>query len=341
MNTDIVVFGGGIAGIEAATSLHRLGYNVIIIEKETFLGGHVTLWNKLFPNNKDANEIVQQVISSLNNNITIFLATESTKIINNHNNTYTIHLNNNKIIHTKAILIATGYDVFNAKLKEEYGYGIYDNVITSDELEHILKQNKRILTKQGKEPTRIGFVHCVGSRDRKVNNIYCSKVCCVTAVKQAIEIRQKLPFSEAYCFYMDLRMYGLNFEELYNDSQEKYGVTFIRGRLSEASENIEGKIIVKVEDTLLGRPLKMTMDLLVLMVGMVPSKGTSWLIKELELNFNSGNFVSSLDEHTKSNLTNKKGVFVAGTASSPKTIDDTLADSRSAVLFIHEYLKSF
>jgi len=85
----------------------------------------------------------------------------------------------------------------------------------------------------------------------------------------------------------------------------------------------------------------MTMDLLVLMVGMVPSKGTSWLIKELELNFNSGNFVSSLDEHTKSNLTNKKGVFVAGTASSPKTIDDTLADSRSAVLFIHEYLKSF
>lgn len=338
MNADVVVIGGGIAGIEAATSLHRLGYEAAIIEKEPFLGGHVALWDKLFPNQKDAQAVVQQVISKLNENIKVYLSTEVVQI-NKNSDVFTVKLSNNNTIIAKSILIATGYDVFNARLKEEYGYGIYDNVITSDELEQIFKQNKPILTKQGKEPTRIGFVHCVGSRDRKINNIYCSKVCCVTAVKQAIEIRQKLPFSEAYCLYMDLRMYGLNFEELYNDSQEKYGVTFIRGRLSEASENIEGKIIVKVEDTLLGRPLKMTMDLLVLMVGMVPSNGTKVLIQELGLTYNSGHFVNSLDEHTESNLTNVKGVFVAGTASSPKTIDDTLADARSAVLFINEYLK--
>ncbi len=341
MNIDVAIIGGGIAGIESATSLHNLGYNVVIVEKEHSLGGHVALWYKLFPNQKNADSIVQHVLSSLNENIKVLLSTEASKIVSNQNSTYTIHLNNNEIVNTKSILISTGYDVFNARLKEEYGYGIFQNVITSNELEQIFKANKPILIQQGKEPTRIGFVHCVGSRDRKINNIYCSKVCCVTAVKQAIEIRQKLPFSEAYCFYMDLRMYGLNFEELYNESQEKYGVTFIRGRLSEASENIDGKIIVKVEDTLLGRPLKMTMDLLVLMVGMVPSKGTSWLIKELDLNSNSGNFVCSLDEHTQSNLTNKKGIFVAGTASSPKTIDDTLADARSAVLFINEYLKKF
>ncbi|MCX7863410.1 MAG: FAD-dependent oxidoreductase [Bacteroidales bacterium] len=339
MKTDVVVIGGGIAGLEASTALHNLGHHVILIEKKDILGGHVALWDKLFPNNKNASSIIHYLKDHLPQNLTILLSTEITNI-SKRNNSFFIETNFHQTIETKSVLVATGYDVFNAHLKEEYGYGIYDNVITSAELEEMFKNNKPILTKQGKEPSRIGFVHCVGSRDRKINNLYCSKVCCVTAVKQAIEIRQKLPFSETYCFYMDLRMYGLNFEELYNESQEKYGVTFIRGRLSEASETIDGKIIIKVEDTLLGRPLKMTMDMLVLMVGMVPSAGTSFLINKLDLLSNNGHFIASSDEHLLANYTNVNGVFVAGTASSPKSIDDTFADARSAVLAIHQYLTS-
>ncbi len=338
MATDVLVIGGGLAGIEASTWLSNMNYSVLLVEKEPKLGGHVAQWYKLFPNKKNAEEVVSQTIAKLPKEVTVYLSTEILSI-NKKDSTFYTKLSNDVEIESKAILIATGYDVFNAKLKEEYGYGIYDNVITSEELERSFKENIPILTKQGKEPSRVGFIHCVGSRDRKINNIYCSKVCCVTAVKQAIEIRQKLPFAEAYCFYMDLRMYGLNFEELYNESQEKYGVTFIRGRLSEAAETQDGKLIVKVEDTLLGRPMRMTFDMLVLMVGMVPSDGTKKLIEQLGLQTNSGHFIASADEHTLSNITNVEGVFVAGTATSPKTIDDTLADARSAALFIHQYLQ--
>lgn len=339
MNTDVLIIGGGIAGMEAATSLHHLGYSVTLVEQEPELGGHVAQWHKLFPDHKNAHQIVQTLRQQLPSDITVFTST-SVNQITEKDHLFSANLSNNSTITTKTILIATGYDLFDARLKEEYGYGIYDNVITSAELESMFRQNKPILTKQGKEPSRIGFVHCVGSRDRKINNLYCSKVCCVTAVKQAIEIRQKLPFSEAYCFYMDLRMYGLNFEELYNESQEKYGVTFIRGRLSEASETIDGKLVLKVEDTLLGRPLKMTIDMLVLMVGMVPSKGTNQLIKELGLHINNGHFIAAADEHLKANYTSKHGVFVVGSASSPKTIDDTLADARSAAMAIHLFFKN-
>lgn len=339
MKKRIAVIGGGIAGIEASSILSRMDYDVTLIEKTDNIGGHVAQWDRLFPNQRKSDEIIEYLKANIPSKLEIKL---NSIVLNIHKNnlSFNITLSDNEQIEAEAVLISTGYDLFDAKLKEEYGYGIYDNVITSAELEKLFRENKPILTKAGKEPQRIGFVHCVGSRDRKINNIYCSKVCCVTAVKQAIEVRQKLPYSEAYCFYMDLRMYGLSFEEIYNESQENYGVTFIRGRLSEAAENKEGQIIVKVEDTLLGRPMKMTMDLLVLMVGMTPSEGTSSLVKMLNLDTNSSHFIASRDEHTQSNITSQQGVFVAGAATSPKSIDDTLADARGAVVKILEYLNS-
>ncbi len=339
MNEWTAIIGGGIAGMEAASCLSQFGKKVVLIEKTNHLGGHVSQWDKLFPNTRPSSEVMDFVKNNLPSAVEVKLNTTVIDI-KKEKDTFVITLSNDEKIKVHALLITTGYDVFNAALKEEYGYGIYDNVITSVELEEWFKENKPILTKQGKEPSRIGFVHCVGSRDRKINNIYCSKVCCVTAVKQAIEVRQKLPFSEAYCFYMDLRMYGLSFEELYNESQEKYGVTFIRGRLSEAAETKDGKIIVKVEDTLLGRPMKMTMDLLVLMVGMTPSDGTSDMINRLHLDTNSSRFIATVDEHTQTNITSQKGVFVAGAASSPKSIDDTFADARAAALQVINYLNN-
>ena len=96
------------------------------------------------------------------------------------------------MITAHAILLATGFDIFDASKKEEYGYGIYDNVITSVDLEQAFNSGK-VVTAQGKTPKRIGFIHCVGSRDEKAGNPHCSKVCCVTAVKQAIEVEGNDP----------------------------------------------------------------------------------------------------------------------------------------------------
>jgi heterodisulfide reductase subunit A len=238
------------------------------------------------------------------------------------------------------LLIATGFDLFEARKKEEYGYGIYDNVITSADLEMKFAMDGEIRNAQGKVPERIGFVHCVGSRDEKAGNLYCSRVCCVTAVKQAVEVSEMIPGCEVFCFYMDLRMFGLDFEALYKESQEKWGVHFIRGRLSEAFENQDGSVLIKVEDTLASRPLKMKVDLLILMSGMVISSGTKKLMDLLQLETDENRFLQPSDRQLQANETGIPGLFLAGTCTSPKSIDETIADSRAAALRILEYLNS-
>jgi heterodisulfide reductase subunit A2 len=337
MKKHVFIIGGGVAGTEAASQLIKMGFNVTLAEKDSHLGGKLNQWDRLFPSKRKATDVIDYLEKNLTDkDIRILLNTEITKI-QKENEVFRITANSEDI-QAEAILVATGYEVFDARIKEEYGYGIYENVITSVELEESFKNGKKILTSKGEEPKRIGFVHCVGSRDEKVGNHYCSQVCCVTAVKQAMEVKEILPRAEVFCFYMDLRMFGLQFEDLYRESQEKWGVNFIRGRVSEAAENIDGTILIKVEDTLAGRPLKMKTDLLVLMVGFIPSSGTRNIGKILNLDFTPENFLKPQDEHLDTFSTNQPGVFITGTCKSPKTIADTFADARAAALKVQQYL---
>jgi heterodisulfide reductase subunit A len=237
------------------------------------------------------------------------------------------------------VIVATGFDMFKSSRKEEYGYGIYDNVITSADLEVMFRKGNIVLH-TGLTPKTIGIVHCVGSRDEKVGNLYCSKLCCVTAVKQAIEIREHLPESNVFCFYMDMRMGGAHYEELYRESQEKWGVNFIRGKVSEASENIDGKIVVKVEDTLAGRPLKMEIDLLVLMAGMEISEGGKTLAEKAGLKTGENRFFNVADHHYGSNISNLDGVFYAGTCTAPMNVTETISHARAAVSEVMDYLSN-
>ena len=236
-----------------------------------------------------------------------------------------------------AVLVSTGYKVFDATRKEELGYGIYPGVITSIDLEKKLKEGK-ILNAVGDVPKKVVFLQCVGSRDEKSGNHYCSKVCCVTAVKQAIELRKLLPEVEAYVFYMDLRMWGGGFEEMYREAQEKYDVRFVRGRISEAASTFDGKIQIKSEDTLVGLPLKMSADLLVLMVGMEPSEGTKKLTSQCGCADAYG-FATTMNPHLRDNETAQPGLYVAGSCKRPMSINDSLNDARSAALKIAEYLR--
>ena len=139
---------------------------------------------------------------------------------------------------------------------------------------------------------------------------------------------------------MDLRMFGKHFEELYREAQEKWGVRFVRGRLSETCENMDGSLLIKVEDTLAGKPMKMNVDLLVLLAGIVPSKGTKETAQLLGVNIGNDGFVNSKDEHLFANCTNMEGIFTTGTATGPKCISETLADARSAALKIAEYFRA-
>jgi heterodisulfide reductase subunit A len=296
-------------------------------------------WDRLFPSRRQAKEITGYLTEKLDSKVTVLTVTEVLKVEHSGQN-WKVLLNNSRSLDADAILLATGFDLFEARKKEEYGYGIYDNVITSADLEKKFALEGEIRNTQGKIPERVGFVHCVGSRDEKVGNLYCSRVCCVTAVKQAIEVCEMIPGCEVFCFYMDLRMFGLDFEALYKEAQEKWGVHFIRGRLSEAFENQDGSVLVKVEDTLAARPFKMKVDLLVLMSGMVTSSGTKKMVDMLGLEIDENRFLLPADRQLQANETGLPGIFLAGTCTSPKSIDETIADTRAATLKILEYLNS-
>ncbi len=339
MSKHVVVIGGGVAGMEAAGRLAKCGIDVSVIEKEERTGGHLISWFRLFPDRRDSGE-VKTYLDDLtkSNKIKLFTGSTVNEFIRNRNH-FQVITNKGNEMKADAVIVATGFDLFNSSRKEEYGYGIYDNVITSADLEKMFR-NGKIAMADGSLPESIGMVHCVGSRDEKVGNLYCSKLCCVTAVKQAIEIREHLPGSKVFCFYMDMRMGGAHYEELYREAQEKWRVSFIRGKVSEASETINHRIVIKVEDTLAGRPLKMELDLLVLMAGMEMSEGGKRMAKIGGLETGDNRYFNTVDHHFGSNISNIEGVFYAGTCTAPMNIPETISHARAAVAEVIDYLKS-
>jgi len=336
MNKTILIIGAGPAGIEAAITLKKLGYQVTLLEKES--ESNTNLRNKmlLFPDFSEAKTLVNNIDAKLlESNITTFYNTEVIHLEQKEKAWYATD-SNQQTYSADAVLIATGYTPFDAKRKEEYGYVIYNGVITSLDLEEMFIKNN-ITNSFGEKPKKVCFLQCVGSRDEKSGNNYCSKICCITAVKQAIELKKISPDTEVYIFYMDLRMWGQGYEELYREAQEKYGIYFIRGRISEAAETFDGKIQIKAEDTLMGLPLKMTPDLLVLMTGMEPSKGTKLLAKKCNCEEEYGFFITS-NAISADQKTGRAGLFAAGACKRPMSIPDVLADARAAAVEIDRYL---
>lgn len=336
MKEIVAVIGGGIAGMEAAKELLSLGYQPVIIERQDHLGGHVAEWHRLFPDMSPAKEIVDRLSGSLTS-ANVFLET-NVSYINRLRNGYNVMLDNGVNLVSKAIVIASGFRLFDSRRKEEYGYGVYDSVISNADLEAWLcgRPDRRVPS----DPEKIGFVHCVGSRDLKAGNTQCSKVCCTTAIKQAIEMKERFPKSEVYCFYMDLRLFGKKYEDFYINAQRDYGVHFIRGRVSEVGETIDGRLQVKAEDTLSGKPLRVTLDLLVLMAGMACNPDIAEISKLIRLDIDTDGFLKSRDNVYSVTESTRPGVFYAGACLGAKTVPETLAEARSAASNVDRYLKS-
>ena len=336
MKETVLVVGGGIAGMETAVQLKALGLTPVIVEKKGSLGGHVAQWNRLFPDMTPASKVLEPYEMALKE-VDIYTDTEIASI-NYLQKGYTVVLSNGKNLRCKAVVLATGFKLFEAEKKEEYGYGIYDRVITNRDLENWF--NTRSDERVPAKPAAIGFVHCVGSRDVKAGNSQCSKVCCITAIKQAIEMKEIFPDAEIYCFYMDLRLFGKKYEDFYINAQRDYGIHFIRGRVSEVAETIDGRVQVKAEDTLSGKPVKVKLDLLILMSGIICHRGNHDLARSVSLPVDEDGFFRSLDNIAGVTRTDRKGLFLAGTCTGPKTIPETLAEARSAALNVYEYLKA-
>ncbi len=336
MKHKVVIIGGGPAGMQAALSLAADGLKPVIIERSGALGGKLREWHRLFPSMTPAHEVLEGMTGRIAaEGVEVMLHTEVEGITEKG-----VTLAGNKTLDAGAVIIASGFDIFDARLKEEYGYHVYDNVFTTVDVERMLNEGK-VALHDGTAPRRIAVVHCVGSRDEKVAQRHCSKVCCIEAVKQAMELKALFPEADVYNFYMDIRMFGPGYEELYQQAQQDSNINFIRGRVSEASPTIDGRIQIKAEDTLVGRPMKMTVDMLVLAVGMKAAAGNERLAASCPgVRLAPSGFLAPRDLFTGSVSSDASGVFYAGAATAPKTIGESIAEGAMAAEKVVTYLKS-
>ncbi len=231
------------------------------------------------------------------------------------------------------IIIATGMDVYDPRENNDYGYGIYENVITSLEFERLINsagptKGTLIRPSDGKVPKLVAFIQCVGSRDLR-NNKYCSNVCCMNTVKDALLIKEHWPETQIYVFYQDIRAFGKGFEDLYRRSKEE-GVTYIRGLPSKIEELPDKRLRIFAEDTLLSEIVELEADMVILSVGLIPRKDRNDIQKLLALSLSEDGFYLESHPKLKPVDTAIGGVFLAGCAEGPKDIKDSVTQASAA-----------
>jgi heterodisulfide reductase subunit A len=230
-----------------------------------------------------------------------------------------------------SIIVATGFGVFDASLKPEFGYDGYDNVISALEFERLVSPSSPSggeIIIGDREIKDVVFIHCVGSRDRNLGNPYCSRICCMYTAKQAHLVREKLPDARITVFYTDVRAFGKGFEEFYDRVREEK-VRYRRGNPSEI-HRAGDRLVVRVEDTLLGKPVEVEADLVVLATGIVPREDAGDVAALLKLSRSEDGFFMELHPKLRPVDTTTDGVYLAGCCQSPKDIADTVAQAKAA-----------
>jgi heterodisulfide reductase subunit A2 len=234
------------------------------------------------------------------------------------------------------ILLATGFDLFDASAMAQYGYGRLDNVYSSLEFESILNSTGptggKVLTKDGREPRSVAIIHCIGSRDTN-HHPYCSRVCCMYALKFAHLVRDRTS-AAIYQFYIDMRAFGKGYEEFYSRLLDE-GITMIRGKAAEVVEGTWGEqgepsLKVRCEDTLIGRFREIPVDMVILCNAIEPRTDSDAVRRLFSVSKSPDGFF--LERHPKLDptATSTDGVFIAGCAQGPKDIPDTVAQASSA-----------
>jgi heterodisulfide reductase subunit A len=229
-----------------------------------------------------------------------------------------------------SIILATGYDLFDPHLLPQYGYGIYENVITNLQFERLASPSGptrgEVLLKDGTVPKAIAFLHCIGSRDENAN-LYCSRVCCMASMKQAHLAKEKTG-AEIHEFYIDINAFGKGYQEFYKRVREE-GIYFIRGKGSEIFKR-EGRLVVAAEDTLLGTPVEIPVDMVVLGTGLTARWDTEKVAQVFGISQSADRFFMEAHPKLRPVSTNVDGIFLAGCCQGPKDIPDTVAQASAA-----------
>jgi len=324
-----LVIGGGIAGIQAALDFGDAGFDTTLVERAAQLGGHLVQWQRTFPTLQPVAEMLQPLLERTmqHPHISVFTEAELVNMQGYIGNFLADIKQGEQVTQVPAgvIVVATGFEAFDAHLKPEFGYGVYPQVITTLDFERLAAGE---LTVNGHKPQKVAFIQCVGSRDPSCGHSYCSRVCCMVTAKQAYTVREQLPDAEITVFYMDVRAFGKGFEEFYDRVREE-GVLYRRGNPSEINRRGE-RVVVRAEDTLLGEPIELEADLVILAVGMTPRASAPAISSLLKLARSPDGFFMEAHPKLRPVDTAIAGVFLAGTCQGPKDVTETIAQARAA-----------
>ena len=406
---NVLIIGGGVAGLCASVELANLDIHVDLVEKSDFLGGHAIGYackaigktcvkcgacmveeklnhtilhpkikiltgsrvQKVSNNNRFTAKIyckpkyidpdkcthcricfdkcpVDDAIlhGSSKNNIPFFAINEEKCLYLKDKSCDTcrdecpekaINLDSKATEYTKeadAVLVAAGFHPFNPEDKP-YGYNRFDNVVTSLDMERMLKQVGRIKKPSDDTvPEQIAFIQCVGSRDSKLNHLWCSKVCCGSAMRMARRVKERQPEIDITVFYIDVQTFGKDFEQFYKDAREE--LRLIRAIPGDIYEVEEQKLKINYLDNITHETLEEIFDLVVLSIGITPGKDNGEIAELLHLKLTDSGFIESGPE--ESSVTNN-GIFTAGTVRSAMSIPETIASAGSAARQIVKYLR--
>jgi len=274
---DIMIVGGGMAGMTAALQAARAGYKVTLVEKEEHLGGWANRFRKVFPKNPPyqaledpgCDALIKQVVAE--SGVTVHTSTVVEKTVGQPG-LFAVSLNNggqSSELTIGSIILATGWRPYQPDKLTHLGYGISPDVITNVDMEQMVSNGGIKRPSGGKSIDSVVFIQCAGSRDQE-HLPYCSSVCCRVSLKQVMYVRAQYPDALIYVIYKDLRS-PAQYERFYETVQEDEGVFFTKGEIREVSKEPDGKIAVCVEETLLGEDISVKADLVVLATGMVPT----------------------------------------------------------------------
>ncbi len=338
----VLVVGGGIAGLQAALDLDDLGLGCVVLDSASSPGGLLARLDKLFPTNDCADCVLSSRVNEAatrpgiriwtNAEIDAFSGTSGSFSVS------VIHgpeegLRSKETLDVQAVILAPGCVPFDAALKPEYGYGRMPNVVTSVDLEEWIRPGESsgrglLRPSDGATPQRIAFLQCVGSRDTRCGNPYCSSVCCAYAVKEAVAVKELLPDAEVRIYFMDVRAHEKDLDPYFEKARRDHGVEFAYGRIpaiEEAPETGSLRFCFESED---GARQEREVDLAVLSVGLQPSVEARRTAEVLGVDLNPYGFAST--DPLDSVWTSRPGIYVAGAFESPKDVAESLSQASAA-----------
>jgi heterodisulfide reductase subunit A len=318
MSNPVLIVGGGPAGLSAAHALATVGQKTVLVEKEDRLGGMPILsgYAKLVPSGEWAKDAMSTTVKSFSG----------------EPGNFTVELEAGDSVDASSAILATGFTHFDSINKPEWGFGTYPDVVTTTQVEQMISSGDGVrCPSDQRQPKRVAILLCVGSRDRQIGREWCSKICCTVSSNLAMEIREELPDCHVYIYYMDIRTFGLYEDTYYWRSQEEFKVKYIKARIAEVTSDGE-KLIVKGEDTLVKRPITIPFDMVVHAIGMDPNVDNMLIGSIFDVQLQKHGHIEKASVYNATGGTSRPGVYVAGAATGPETIDDSIAQGQAAAM---------